>query len=405
MKKQKYYSAMAFPEFVCLMAFMISIVALSIDSMLPALSHIGEDLNIDNSSNVPLIVSALFFGLMIGQLLVGPLSDHFGRRLLVHIGFSIFIVGSLLCLFAKNFETMLIGRALQGLGAAAPRIITMAIVRDKYAGREMARTMSIIMAIFILVPVIAPAMGQGILFIGTWRSIFAALLALSSIGWLWFALRQPETLTSENRRVISVEELKSNATLFFSNKVAFGYTACTGIIFGAFLGYLNLSQQIFQQTYKTGAYFSLWFGCSAISIGFASIINSKLVMRLGMRPLIIFALSLVIITSSVFLCVSLWTQGVPPFWSLMLWLIISFACFGLVLGNLNALAMEPLGKIAGLGAALVGFVSTLISLPLSWLITKGYDGGMHSLALSFILLPVLAFAIVHFIERVKLRSG
>lgn len=387
--------AMPFSEFVCLMAIMISIVALSIDSMLPALSYIGEDLKVKNPNNVQYILSALIFGLMIGQLFVGVLSDRFGRRPLVHLGFIVFIFGSLISSFAKGFEIMLLGRVLQGLGAAAPKIITVAIVRDKYTGREMARTMSIIMAVFILLPAIAPSIGQTILFIGNWRSIFIALLLFSLFAWLWFAVRQVETLTEENRRPLSLKKLRSGVKRFFSSRIAFGYTVCIGILFGVFLGYLNLSQKIFQETYQTGAYFSLWFGCSALSIGVASIINSRLVMRLGMAKLIKISLSTLLASSSTFLLVTLFMNGIPPFWFLMSWLIFSFPCFGLLFSNLNALAMEPLGKIAGLGAALVGSISTLISLPLGWLIALGYDGGVSSLAVGFTAGALSTFIIIY----------
>lgn len=235
-------------EFVSLLAFMISILALSIDAMLPALGDIARDLELENPNDVQLVVSSMFLGFAIGQIVAGPLSDCYGRKPVIYGGYLIFIAGCLLAMFTSSFTMMLIGRVLQGLGAAAPRIVGIALVRDGYDGRAMARIMSIVMAIFILVPAIAPAIGQGILLFAPWRAIFAMLLCVALLAFAWLALRQPETLPADAKRVLSVAGIWDGIREALRYRALAGYMTCSGFIFGAFLGYLSTAQQVFQVT-------------------------------------------------------------------------------------------------------------------------------------------------------------
>lgn len=389
---------LSLPEFVTLLAMMISILAMSIDAILPAFDSISRDFQLTNPNDAQLVLSAMFFGFAVGQIAAGPLSDCYGRKPIIYIGYVIFIAGCLLSIFATDFTVLLIGRVLQGLGAAAPRIVSIALVRDGYEGRAMARIMSIVMAIFILVPAIAPAIGQGIIAITDWRNIFTLLLCMAVIAFVWFGVRQPETLAIEQRRKFSFANIAGGIVETLGYRSVAGYTIASGIIFGAFLGYLNSAQQVFQIVYKSGDWFAVYFGAAALAIGVASIFNSKVVIRLGMRFMTWRALIGLTTSSIIFCIIVLWTNGIPDFWIFMTWIMITFFCCGILFGNFNALAMEPIGHMAGLGAAVVGSLSTFISLPLGWAIGNYFDNTVTPLVFGFAILSFIALLVVKWAE-------
>jgi DHA1 family bicyclomycin/chloramphenicol resistance-like MFS transporter len=378
---------------------MVSIVALATDIMLPALDVIGQDLGVADPNKAQLVISSLFLGFAIGQLLVGPISDSFGRKPVIYISYIVFAAGCILSMFADSFSIMLVGRVLQGLGAAGPRIVTIAIVRDGCEGRAMARIMSIVMSIFIIVPAIAPAIGQGVIVLSGWRGTFGLLLALAIVTYIWFALRQPETLAISDRRKFSLINIFSGVIEIFRSRIATGFTIAAGLIFGAFLGYLNSAQQIFQIAYQTGVYFALYFGIAAIAIGIASAVNARLVIRLGMRFLAHRAISGVTIVSILFLIPVVYYSGTPPFVLFMIWLVLTFFGMGVLFGNLNALAMEPLGHMAGLGAAFVGSLSTFISLPLGWVIGDSFDGSVLPLVAGFAVMGLGSLVVMKWADQ------
>ena len=386
-------------EFVVMLAFMVSIVAMATDIMLPALALIGEDLRVADPNDTQLIVSSLFVGFAIGQLIVGPLSDTYGRRPVILFGYLFFVAGCILSIVASDLAAMLIGRFLQGIGAAAPRVVGTSLVRDGYAGREMARIMSIIMAVFILVPAIAPSIGQGLIFILPWEFTFVVLLAMAVAAFVWFGTRQPETLAPENRRPLSVRSLVSGCIEILSMRTVLGYTLAMGCVFGAFLSYLSASRQVFQDALNAGEMFAVYFGLAALAIGAASLLNSLLVMRLGMRLLTQSALVGLVLLSGLFFAAFHALDGQPSIALFMTWQLAAFFCVGLLFGNLNALAMEPLGKMAGLGAALVGSISTFISLPFGWLIGRMYDGTVLPLVGGFCALGLAALIAACWTER------
>ena len=386
-------------EFVTLLAMMTSILALSIDAMLPALGEITKDLKLANPNDAQLVVSAMFLGFAIGQIIAGPLADSFGRKPVIYGGYVIFIAGCLVSMTASSFTLMLAGRVLQGLGASAPRIVSIALVRDCHEGRAMARIMSIVMAVFILVPAIAPAIGQGVMLVAHWRFIFALLLVMALIAFVWFAVRQPETLAIEARRPFNPGEIFRGIMEIMNFRATTGYTVAAGIIFGAFLGYLSSAQQVFQEVYKTAEWFSLYFGCAALAIGAASIFNSNVVMRFGMRYMTWRAMVALTMISAGYLLAVLIYGGIPPFWTFMAWLLSSFFCVGILFGNFNALAMEPVGHMAGLGAAIVGSLSTLISLPLGWIIGASFSGTVTPLVSGFAVMGILSLAVMWWTEK------
>ena len=382
--------ALPFGEFVALMAMMISLVALSIDAMLPALAEIGRDLGLQRDNDRQLIISLLFGGMAIGQMLYGPLSDSTGRKPVIYAGYVLFIIGCLLSICATRFSMMLTGRLLQGIGAAGPRSVVVAVIRDQYHGRAMARVMSLIMSVFILIPVIAPTFGQGILAISHWRGIFGAFLVLAVIAFVWFGKRQPETLLPNRRLRFSVKRIAVTVGQVCTHRVAVGYTIAAGLISGAFLGYLSCSQQILQEQYGLGTRFPLFFAVLAAAIGSASYLNSHLVMRYGMQRLVRWSSQALSGLAIVFFAIAYALSGNPPLWMLMTFFLSSFFCVGILFGNLNSLAMEPLGHIAGVGATVVGSLSTFLSVPLGTLIGQGYNGTILPLVGGFALLSPLA---------------
>ena len=296
----------------------------------------------------------------------------------MHTGLALFLAGCLVSIFAPTFRMMLAARVLQGVGAAAPRVVTIAIVRDQHGGRGMARLMSFAMAVFILVPTIAPALGQGVLWLGGWRAIFATIFAIGAIALTWFSLRQPETLPVAHRRPFSEREIGRGVLEVLRTRSALGYTLATGCIFAPFLAYLSSAQQIFQDAYRTGVLFPLWFGVLALAFGGASLVNGRLVMKHGMRRLSRAATVSVTLVSVGAWALAFAFDGLPPFWLFMVYMLVVFFCIGLVFGNLNALAMQPLGHIAGVGAAVVASLSTFIGVPLGTLVGQSFDGTLNT---------------------------
>ncbi len=386
-------------EFIALMALMVSIVAVSTDAMLPALTQIGQDLGVTQANNNQLVVTSFFLGLAVGQLFFGPLSDSIGRKSAINLGFAVFAVGCVLSLTASDLNMMLAGRVLQGIGAAGPRTVAVALVRDQYAGRGMARIMSFVMAVFILVPIAAPALGQGILLIADWRGIFWMFLGLAVLATVWLTVRQPETLPREKRRAFSVVRIGNAVLEVCRSRMAIGSAAAAGLIFSAMIGYLTSSQQIFQDAYGVGDLFPLYFAILAIGIGGASIANARLVMRLGMQRLTVWALSAIIIMAAVFFVIAVSLDGVPPLWSFMLYGVPTFFCMGILFGNLNAMAMEPLGHIAGVGSAVVASLTGFISLGLGSAIGLSYNGTVLPLVAGYGVLGGLALLLMLWVAK------
>ena len=392
-------------EFVVLMALLISMVALSIDAMLPALAAIGSDLGVAEPNDSQLVVTFLFTGLLFGQLIYGPLSDSLGRKPAIYAGLTLFLAGCVLSTFAWSFEVMLAGRVLQGLGAAASRIVTIALIRDQYSGRAMAQIMSLVQSVFIIVPALAPLLGQGILLVASWRAIFGVLLTLASIAFVWFAWRQPETLAPERRKPFSIVVICRGVVEILRNRQSFGYTISAGLVMGAFIGYLSSASQVLQQQYALGVHFPFYFGSLALCIGMASFANSRLVIRLGMRRITSFALAMMAGSSIIFFCVAFWQAGHPPLWSLMLWGMCTFGSFGMLMGNFNALAMEPLGHIAGIGAGVVTSLTTICGVLLGTIIGQSYDGTVLPLIGGFALFGSLSLAIKLWVESGLARGS
>lgn len=397
-KSQVIKKGPGYREFVTLTAVIISITALSIDMMLPALPAIGTDLGARHPNDAQLVVSTLFFGFGIGQMLFGPLSDCFGRKPIILTGFLIFVLGCMISIFTTGFNIMLIGRFIQGIGAAAPRTAIVALVRDLYEGRTMARIMSVIMAVFIFIPAIAPALGQTVLLIAGWRTIFGILMLQGIMALTWFYIRQPETLHKKDRLPFSLKRILKGIIEVLSNRLSFGYTLASGFILGALIAYLNCAQQIFQEVYGLGREFPLYMAFLALSVGTASFVNSRIVMRLGMRILSWRSIVLFIVMAAVYLAVTLMLNGNSPLWLMMACFSVSFFCMGIIFGNQNAIAMEPLAHIAGVGSAVIGCFASLLSSLMGMIVGQFFNGTTVPLALGFVILGVLTAAAMYWAD-------
>ena len=382
-----------------LIAMLMATAAMAIDAMLPALAEIGSDLGVARENNRQLVISALFLGLALGQIAYGPLSDRFGRKPGMYVGLGLFVLGSLLSMAAWNYPAMLAGRFLQGIGAAGPRIVCLALVRDRYEGREMARVMSFIFAVFVIVPTVAPALGQAILLVSGWRAIFGALLVFAIAGLAWFSIRQPETLTPERRVPLSIGSLAAAVGRVGGNRPAVGYATAAGLVFGGFLGYLNSAQQIFQEQFQVGALFPAYFAALSLAFAASSYANGRLVLRYGMRRLAIRSLQALCLLSAGLLAALLQTGGAAPLWIFLAWGATAFFCLGAVFGNVHALAMEPFGNVAGIAAALIGSYTSLLSLLLGALIGQFYDGTLLPLVGGFAVLGIASLGAMSWAGR------
>ena len=391
---------MSVAEFASLVALLTSLIALSIDAMLPALPQIAADLAVGNPNDAQLVIGLFLLGNAFGQLFFGPLSDTFGRKPVIVAGLSLFLVGCAVSVFAESFSMLLLGRVLQGVGASGPRTVTMSMVRDLYSGRSMAQIMSISMSIFILVPMLAPALGQAIMLLMGWRYIFGTFILFGALGLLWLLLRQPETLADGNRRPLRPAAIANGFVIVCRSRAALGYSLAIGTMFGAFIGFLSSIQQIFHDVFGVGKWFPYLFGLLAVFLGVASFLNSRIVMRFGMQKIVRLAMACSPVVSLMYLLICLLVND-PGLIAFMVWGALCFFGVGLCVGNINALAMEPLGEIAGLGAAVVGFftssVAVLVGIPLG----RAYDGTQIPLIAGFIVLGLMGLILVHWAGHEK----
>lgn len=374
--------------FISLMAVLMSFTAISIDAMLPALGQIGEDLSVQNPNDVQLIISSLFVGLAIGILFFGPFADSFGRKKAIYLGVSIFLCGCIASIFSTNFEIMLMGRVLQGFGTASCRIATMCMIRDRFEGNAMARVMSFIMIIFILSPALAPSLGQIILLFAHWRVIFIVMFLIGVSAVTWLAIAQEETLRPENKHPFKIKPILHAVHETIHNRVSRGYTIASGIVFGAFIGYLNSAQQILQEQYELGGAFSIVFGFLALALGIASYANSKWVYKYGMEKICHTSILVMVGATTVFLPISLLLSGHPPLILLICYLLVVFFCCGLSFGNFNTMAIHPLGHIAGAASSVIGCIQTLLSASLGATIGYLYDGTINPLIIGFFIMSI-----------------
>lgn len=380
-------------EFICIMAILMSITALSIDSILPALGQLAIDLNVADANDTQFIISSLFFGMGFGVMLYGPMSDSFGRKNTIYFGLVTFLIGTLVSIYATDLNTMIIGRMIQGFGGASCRVVSIAIIRDKYEGREMAKIMSLIMMVFIMVPALAPLLGQGILFIASWKMIFWFIFVFATIGMVWMHFRQRETLLPENRRQFSFSVIFSGAAETAKNPITLSFTFASGIMFGAFVSYLSTAQQIMQVQYELGDLFALYFGLLAIAYGASSYLNSKLLSKYTMQQVCFFFLVLQTLISFAFYLLSIAFDGNLPFNIFYTYMLANFFCIGALFGNFSSLALQPFGHMAGIATSVISSIQTIVAVIIGVTIGQFYNGTVQPLIVSFLLCGLVTLMI------------
>lgn len=378
------------------MALLMSIVAISIDALLPALGIIAGDLKLANPNHAQYLIVGIFGGMAVGQLIAGPLSDALGRKPILYGGVVLYLVGSLICYFANSLEALLIGRIVQGLGVSGPYVSAVSVVRDKFSGRQMAKIMSLIMIIFMAVPAIAPSVGQAVLLYTSWHGIFVLYIVYAIVVGTWIFFRLEETLPKDMRIPFHIPNIIDGFREVFTTRSTMCYMVCMGFCFGGLMAYLNSSQQIFQDQFGAGKMFSVYFGGLAVMIAISSLANSRLVERLGMRYISLRAFMSIVAVSILFL-------ALHAFVDIRLWMFLGYAavlffCFGLIFGNLNALAMEPMGHIAGIASAITGSVSSMMSLTIGAVIGQLYNGTLIPIVTGFVVLGTLAILVMKLAE-------
>jgi len=372
----------------------------AIDAILPALNVIATDIGITNFKDNQLLITMIFLGLGIGSLFFGPLSDSLGRKPIVFMGFGLFIIASLICIFSTTLQMMIVGRILQGIALSAPRTISIAMVRDSYSGNYMARIMSFITVIFLLVPIVAPALGKFILDSYGWKAIFYTQIFFGIFVTLWFWKRQPETLHKPNRISFSTSIFTDGAKELLKYPTTIGYTLISGFITGSFMVYLSTSQQIFQNQYQLTEEFPFIFAALAISIGLATFLNGTLVLKYGMKKLVALALIVFFIVSILYI-ILFYQKPNPDIIVLLIFFGLQFFAIGFLFGNLRSLAMEPVGHIAGVAAAITGFISTLMAVPISAYIGSFVSTTALPLFVGFSVFGVLSGLILVYLKKNK----
>ncbi|MCX2696296.1 MULTISPECIES: multidrug effflux MFS transporter [Ochrobactrum] len=389
-------------EFIALIAAIMAINALAVDIMLPGLPQIGTSLGILSENHAQYVITAYLLGFGVSQLFYGPLSDRYGRRLPLFGGLLIYILAALGAAFATDFTTLIVLRVLQGFGAAATRVIAVSVVRDRFAGRQMAEVMSLVMMVFMILPVIAPATGQLIMLFGEWHLIFLSMAVMAAIVAIWAYIRLPETLPVNHRRPLTLKSIIGGFGIVLSNRIALFYMLGTSFILGALFGYINSAQQIFVDIYNLGTMFPLAFAAVAMTLALASFLNSRLVGRYGMRRISQTMLLVFVGFSLLWVVLSLSLSGPVPFWMLMMIYMTIMFSFSLVTSNFNALAMEPLGEVAGTASSVLGFTQTVIGAALGAIIGQAFDGTTTPVAAGYCVLGFIAFICVLIAERGKM---
>ncbi|AUC95405.1 MFS transporter [Bradyrhizobium sp. SK17] len=388
---------MGFPEFVVVIASIMALNPLAMDMMLPALPNIRSAFQIADANRPQMVLSIFLVGFGVGQFVMGPLSDRFGRRPVLLGGMTVYTIAGLLAIMAPSFETLLLARALQGLGTAATRVIATSIVRDCYAGRRMASVMSLAMMVFIAVPVIAPSFGQAVMLLTHWRGIFVLLMIYGVVALAWSAMRMPETLPKELRKSLAIPDVLSAFRQTVTNRQTLGYALAAGGVQGSLFAFVFSSQQIFTEIFKLGHYFPVAFAACAVGVAIAGFLNSRIVGRIGMRVISHAALTgFVVVAGVLFLTVKTGTLSLPLF--MVLSGLMMFA-FGLMMANFTALAMEPQGKIAGTASSLYGTITTLLGIGVGTTIGQDYDGTLGPFATGFFLCTLAALAVVLVTEK------
>lgn len=387
-----------FGEFVPLAAALMALTALGIDSMLPALPAIGTSLGVDSANHRQFVITAFLVGFAVAQLLYGPLSDRYGRRPVLIAALACYVLTSAVAAISGTFVLLLVARVAMGTAAAGSRVVTVALVRDCYAGRAMARVMSLVFIVFMAAPIFAPAVGQIILAAGgSWRTIFWGVGGIAALVLAWFTLRMPETLPPHARQSLHPARVIADYGVMLRDRAAMGYTIATALLSGALFGFIGSVQQVMADVFHRPELLTTVFAGVAGTMAVGSFLNSRIVMRLGTRVISHTALTLLTLVAGVHLAVTL--AGIETLWSFAVLQALMMACFGLATSNFSAMAMEKMGEIAGTASSLQGFGTTLAGALIGAAIGQAFDGTTIPLYSGFLLMGGLSLVVVAITER------
>jgi MFS transporter, DHA1 family, multidrug resistance protein len=378
------------PAFTAIVAAAMATTALSIDIMLPAFGDIRADLGLPaDSPRVSGLLTAFFLGLAIAQVPMGVLSDRFGRKPVLWLGVALFVAGSVMTALADSLGLMLAGRFLWGVGSAGPRVVAVAMVRDTHEGAAMAKKMSFVMATFILVPVVAPAIGAGVVHVASWRWVFG-VCAVFGVLLAAAATLLPETLATERRRPLSLRPTVGAAKAVLTERRTVVHGLALTSLFSVFAAYLGGIELIVDDVWGLDAWFPVIFGGVAVAMGVCMFLNGRVVEAVGLDRVIRVALLVYLAAAGGLVALALATDGTPSFATMALPLTLVLCCHGLLIPNLNAAAMEPLGAAAGMGSALLGTVSTAVGAVIAAQVDRAYDDTVRPLVFGFLLAGILA---------------
>ena len=390
-------------EFVGMIAAMMALNALAIDTMLPALHDIASAYDLKQQNDQQLVIFAYVAGFGAPQLVFGPVSDSFGRKGVVLGCIAAYTVTGFACMAATSFPMLLATRFLQGIAASGIRVIAVSVVRDLMGGRAMARIMSLVMTVFMVVPILAPALGQGVMALAPWQWTFGILGLAGIVMFAWITVRLPETLAPENRPPLNFKTSFRAYRQVVTNRRTFGYMCASGVLFGALFSYVASSEQVFRDVFDKPDTFVFWFAGIAGALSVANYMNSRIVERIGMRR-VSHSVLIAFIAVAALNTVLMATLGerLAIFYPLF---ALTFACFGLIGANFNSLAMEPLGKIAGTGSAAYGFMTTTVASFFGWMVASRFDGSVVPLLEGYVGLGLTCLVIVLITERGGLFSS
>jgi MFS transporter, DHA1 family, multidrug resistance protein len=389
-------------EFTALLAFSMALSALGIDLLLPAFGAIRQALGLPaGSTAVAGLVTAYFVGLAAGQLAYGPLADHYGRRAALYVGYGMYALGALAAALSPTLTLLLVSRVVWGLGAAGPRVVTLAVIRDTFEGERMSRAMSFVMAVFLLVPVAAPTLGSVVMMIASWRWLFAACMLAASLMALW-AMRLPETLHEEHRIELRFGWVVQAARVVVSNRQAVAYTLAMTVLYGSFMSYLASSEIIFSKTFAQGPTFPFIFGGLAAVMGGAMLANARVVGRFGIWRLAHGVLIGYVVVAAGLVAVAVVTGGRPPLLVFLVGLAAMLSSHALLIPNFNTIAMAQMAQVAGTASSLIGAVQMAGGALLGLVLDQAFDGTVRPLSFGFLGYGILALALVLWAERGRL---
>lgn len=394
-------------RFIALMASLTGLTAFGIDAVLPIFPEIIDYYQLPHAEHnrIQQMVFVYMLGFSIFQLLFGVLADTVGRKPLMQIGIGVYSLAAIAVIFIDDFDNVLVARFIQGAGLAAPRVLSTTIVRDVSSGREMSRIMSFITLVFLAVPAIAPMLGQAIVLFAPWQTVFVMLTLFGVVLMGWTHLSMPETLTPENRRPLSLSQISAAVREFMSHRETLAYLLMISMMFGGLMMYIGQAEQILQKdVYQLGKFFPFAFAAIVLGMMSAALTNAKIVMRIGLRTILRTALVMTVVTDVLFLLLTLAGSGHIPLWMFILILIVHFYSFGLLMPNLNTLALAPYHHIAGTASALIGMITSVVGLAIAQVFSQFYNGTLYAIVSGFVVCMVIMIAAYGMIPKARRKA-